>query len=153
MLFPAEKILYMIIMNDLFLKLVGTCFTGFCHFNAFGKQFARSCLECCNNLLCHIISLLLYFLMNCMSLQDGIIFLPLKPVRGILPVLCSNIPGSPWFAALLVFRTLQNNLQSVPFSLLCHCALILIIQDVTFFLSFLKNRNKSVLANQSYTGG
>jgi len=110
MLFPGEKILDMIIMNDLFLEQVRTGFPGFCHFDAFGKQLARSCLQCCNNLLCHFISLLLYFLVNCMSLQNGIIFLPLKPVRSILPVLGCDIPGSPWFAALLVFSALQNNL-------------------------------------------
>jgi len=129
----------MIIMDNLFLELVSACLFRFQHLDTFAECLTCSCFECCNNFLCHGVICLLYFSVKCMFLKDRIIFHSFHPVRSVLPVFCGNVSRHSGKTAFLMFGAFQDYLLPVSFCLLCHFLTLLVIQNVTFFLCFLKS--------------
>ena len=63
--------------------------------------------------------------MNSHSLEDGVVLLQLHTVGGVLTVLRRDVTRSSGQTALLHLCALQNHLNSVAFSLLCHSLLFL----------------------------
>ena len=59
--------------------------------------------------------------MNGHTFQDGIVFLHLQTIWGVLSVFGCDISASSWHARLLVLGALHNHLNSVTF--FCHCVL------------------------------
>lgn len=54
--------------------------------------------------------------------QNGVVFLQLHTVRGILPVLLGDVPACPRHATGFVFRALEDDLEPVAFAFLGHDA-------------------------------
>gem|GEM_PF-2761003 len=53
-------------------------------------------------------------------LHHGIVLLQLKTIRGVFTILLRNIPGGTRKTRLLVLSALQNDLDSIAFTFLCH---------------------------------
>ena len=58
--------------------------------------------------------------MNGNLLQDRIVLLPFKTLRGVLLILCGDVAGHPWNAAGLLLCALEDDLHPVSFRFLCH---------------------------------
>ncbi len=54
------------------------------------------------------------------ALQNRIVLLQLKTIRGVLTVLLRYVTRSTWHATGLVLSTFENNLDAVTFRFLCH---------------------------------
>ena len=60
------------------------------------------------------------FFVNGYSLENGVVFLQLQAVGGILSVLGGNVTRSAGHTACLVLGAFKNHLYSITFSFLCH---------------------------------
>ena len=69
---------------------------------------------------CHSASVLFDFLVNRHTLEDGVVFLQLQTLGRVLSVLGCDVAGSSGKSALFHLSALQDNLDSVAFSLFCH---------------------------------
>ena len=58
--------------------------------------------------------------MNGNPLQERIVLLPFKTLRGVLLILGSDVAGHSWNAAFLLLCALEDDLHPVTFCFLCH---------------------------------
>ena len=87
------------------------------------------------------------FAMQSYLFQNWVIFFYLKPFRSILPVLGSNVAGSPVHSTLLMLRAFNYNLYPVSFTFLCHFQSMLIRLDKSLILCFFKGIFQSIFIN------
>ena len=58
--------------------------------------------------------------MNGNPLQERIVLLPFKTLRGVLLILCGDVAGHSWNAAGLLLCALEDDLHPVSVRFLCH---------------------------------
>lgn len=83
-------------------------------------------------------------------LQVWIVFHPLETIGSVLTILGRDVARHARDAACLLLSTLKNNLDAIAFCFLCHCLLILVVQE-TFGLSTAKSCAYANLINEAKT--
>ncbi len=115
-----EEIINLFVANHLLVKGIGTGLGALYHFDnlGIGTSVGLSGVERGDCFLCHI--LLLDFLVNSHALEDGVVLLQLKALRGVLAVLGGDVTAGTGHTTIFVFGALEDNLYAISFYFLCH---------------------------------
>ena len=105
-------------MDDFLLEGISAGLGTADHLDHLGVLLSASGLQRCYGFLCHgsdcLMSLLDLFV-NGVLAQHRVVFLHLNPLRGILPVLRGDVPGSTRNARGFVLCAFENHLYAVAF--------------------------------------